>query len=179
MKPRTLCPCHPVAFMISSRVAPLGRSSSALIFAVLLPVRAVGAFWWPLGAGLPRLALLCADLAGTGAPWGLCAATLGFLAGSPRLWIAAQTRLIAVLRSTNFLIGVTPGRLFQISPSRPALQLAASFPNSSLLLNLSEPSVFGTCWPAPKAVMLFSLSITNVFILVLTGRIDFVGPHPT
>src|SRR5258708_38996486 len=101
MKPRTLCACHPVAFVISSTVAPLGRSRSAIIFAFLLPSRAAEIFGRPLGAGLPRLAL-CADLARTGALWGLCAATLGLLAGSPRLWMAAQTRLSAVLRSMNF-----------------------------------------------------------------------------
>src|SRR5579862_7913258 len=179
MKPRTLCACHPVAFVISSRETPLGRSRSAFIFAVLLPVRAAEAFWWPLGAVLPRLVLWWADFACTGAPSGRCAATLGFLAGSPRLWIAVQIRGNALLRSVNFLTGVTPGRLFQISASRLACQVDASLPSSVRLLKLSAPSVFGTCWPAPKAVMLFSLSITNVFILVLTGRIDFVGLHPT
>jgi len=66
-------------------VAPLGRSRSALIFAVLLASRAAGTFWRALNAGLPQLALLWADLACTRAPWGLCAAMLGFLAGSQGL----------------------------------------------------------------------------------------------
>src|SRR5215467_15508961 len=37
--PRTLCACHSVAFMISARVAPLGRPISSRIFAPLLSAR--------------------------------------------------------------------------------------------------------------------------------------------
>src|SRR5215475_6030421 len=37
--PRTLCACHSVAFMISARVAPLGRAISSRIFAPLLSAR--------------------------------------------------------------------------------------------------------------------------------------------
>src|SRR5215510_15317792 len=38
-KPRTLCACQSVAFMISARVAPLGRPISSRIFAPLLSAR--------------------------------------------------------------------------------------------------------------------------------------------
>src|ERR1019366_8174783 len=45
MKPRTLCACHSVAFMISARVAPLARPISPRIFAPLLSGRgAVASF---------------------------------------------------------------------------------------------------------------------------------------
>src|SRR5215468_11342817 len=37
--PRTLCACQSVAFMISARVAPLGRPINSRIFAPLLPPR--------------------------------------------------------------------------------------------------------------------------------------------
>src|SRR5579862_1379575 len=49
MNPRTLCACQSVAFMISARVAPLGRWISARIFAPLLSARGALAF---LAAGL-------------------------------------------------------------------------------------------------------------------------------
>ena len=39
MKPRTLCACQSVAFMISARVAPLGRPIISMIFAPLLSAR--------------------------------------------------------------------------------------------------------------------------------------------
>src|SRR5215467_13859665 len=41
-KPRTLCACHSVAFIISARVAPLGRPIRSRILAPLLSAR--GAF---------------------------------------------------------------------------------------------------------------------------------------
>src|ERR1700722_7236353 len=39
MKPRTLCACQSVAFMISARVAPLARPIISRIFAPLLSAR--------------------------------------------------------------------------------------------------------------------------------------------
>src|SRR5689334_18042709 len=44
MKPRTLCGCQPVVFMISFRVTRSGRLSRSSTLAVLLPSRAL-AFW--------------------------------------------------------------------------------------------------------------------------------------
>jgi hypothetical protein len=79
MTPRTLCACHPVAFMISARVAPLARPIISMIFAPLLSARgalALAAFFAVLapffGAvlALPPLAVL----------WPL---------GAPFLWLAA------------------------------------------------------------------------------------------
>ena len=43
MKPRTVCACHPVVAMISSRVAPIGLRRRSRTSAFLLPSRAVGA----------------------------------------------------------------------------------------------------------------------------------------
>src|SRR6266851_4755814 len=50
MKPRTLCACQSVAFMISARVAPLARPIMSMIFAPLLSAR--GALVFFAGAGL-------------------------------------------------------------------------------------------------------------------------------
>jgi hypothetical protein len=41
-KPRTVCACQPVAFMISANVAPLARFISAMTSAFLLPRSVVG-----------------------------------------------------------------------------------------------------------------------------------------
>ena len=54
----------------------------------------------------------------------VCLAAAG--AVSPRLSRAFQMRLTAVWRSLNFLTGLTPGKLFQISTRREAGQSAAS-----------------------------------------------------
>src|SRR6266849_6035738 len=56
-KPRTLWACQSVAFMISSRVAPLARPIRARIFAPLLSARGVLAFLVRVGllAFLPAL----------------------------------------------------------------------------------------------------------------------------
>src|SRR2546425_2899707 len=64
MKPRTLCACQSVAFMISARVAPLGRPISPRIFAPLLSARGVLASLARVGlaAFLPALAF-CFGLA--------------------------------------------------------------------------------------------------------------------
>jgi hypothetical protein len=56
----------------------------------------------------------------------------------PRLWIGFQIRDTAVARSLNFFNWVSPGRLFQISTSRAAGRLAASFASAASLPNLSE-----------------------------------------
>jgi hypothetical protein len=47
-------------------------------------------------------------------------------------------RLVATLRSWNFLIGGAPGRLFQIATSRFAGQDFASSANSGWLLKVSN-----------------------------------------
>src|SRR5712692_9736675 len=49
MNPRTLCACHPVAFMISARVAPLARPIMSRIFAPLLSARGTLAFFAAVG----------------------------------------------------------------------------------------------------------------------------------
>jgi hypothetical protein len=64
--PRTLWACQDVNFIISARLAPLGRPISSRIFAPLLSARGVPAFLAPAGlaAFLPALAaLFAADLA--------------------------------------------------------------------------------------------------------------------
>jgi hypothetical protein len=76
LNPRTLCACHPVAFMISARVARLARPINSRICAPLLSARGAGSLarafplaffaalpglafpapFWPLVAPFPRLA---------------------------------------------------------------------------------------------------------------------------
>src|SRR5262245_55590249 len=99
-KPRTLWACQSVAFIISPRVAPLGRPIRARIFAPLLSARGVLAFFaagladflptasffgaflalgpfavfWPLGA--PFFAVACLfEAAVSGATVAPCSAT--------------------------------------------------------------------------------------------------------
>jgi len=55
--------------------------------------------------------------------------------------MAFQIRVMNVLRSVNFLTAVAPGRLFQISMSRPAGQALASLASSSWLVKISVPFV--------------------------------------
>src|SRR6266851_8443455 len=94
MKPRTLCACQSVAFMISARVAPLARPIMSMIFAPLLSARGALVFFagtglaaflpalvlaplavfWPLGAPFFWLAPFF-DGAFSGATWGPCSAT--------------------------------------------------------------------------------------------------------
>jgi hypothetical protein len=57
MKPRTVCFCQPIVFMISASVAPFFRWSMATTWAVLVPSRGPSAlgfadFWGALGAFL-------------------------------------------------------------------------------------------------------------------------------
>jgi len=49
MKPRTLCACQSVAFMMSARVAPLARAIISRIFAPLLSARGAATFLAALG----------------------------------------------------------------------------------------------------------------------------------
>src|SRR5216684_8731525 len=89
MKPRTLCACQSVAFMISARVAPLARPIISRIFAPLLSGRGVLAF---LAVGLVRSGL--ATFLRALAPFfGAAALALPPLAvfwplGAPCLWVA-------------------------------------------------------------------------------------------
>src|SRR5215468_5648160 len=79
--PRTLCACQSVAFMISARVAPLGRPISSRIFAPLLSAR--GALASFSAAGLPTFFtvlpdFLPADLAALACFLDLAASFFGF-----------------------------------------------------------------------------------------------------
>src|SRR5689334_14051276 len=56
MNPRTLWACQSAAFMISARVAPLGRWTSARIFPPLLSARGALAFFAAAGLALAGLA---------------------------------------------------------------------------------------------------------------------------
>src|SRR5437762_6300360 len=109
MNPRTLCACQSVAFMISVRVAPLGRLIMARIFAPLLSARGVLAlaalrlpafllvladflggvglalpplaFFWPLGAPVFRVACFFEE-ACSGATVAPCSATFAAVLAS-------------------------------------------------------------------------------------------------
>src|SRR5580692_402393 len=85
MKPRTLCACQSVAFMISASVAPLARAIMSRIFAPLLSARGAVAF---LLSFAPALAAFLGVAALALAP---CLAPLAvFLAlGAPFFWLAA------------------------------------------------------------------------------------------
>src|SRR5713226_8030446 len=85
MKPRTLCACQSVAFMISARVAPLARPIMSMIFAPLLSGRGALASFVRAGlaAFLPALASF----------FGVVALVLATLAGfsplgAPFFWLA-------------------------------------------------------------------------------------------
>ena len=128
MNPRTVCRCQPILSMISARVAPFFRWSMATTWAVLLPSRGpvascVLAARLPLGAFVALVACLVAlpfvdaPLAACAPPLALrtalgCADCASGFAASPRSCIRFQIRVAAVVRSLNFLTGVTPGRLF-------------------------------------------------------------------
>src|ERR1039458_1145589 len=65
MKPRTVCRCQPMVFMISEMVAPFLRWSMATTWAVLLPSRGPAAprafaAVLPLGAALAAVAFFVA-----------------------------------------------------------------------------------------------------------------------
>src|SRR5712691_6186216 len=104
MKPRTLCACQPVAFMIWASVAPPLRCSRPRTSAFLLPSRAAAGLSAPLArfllaalagfafaavfAFLPFFAAVLALLA----PFGAAVAASAALPPS-RLWFAFQIRL--------------------------------------------------------------------------------------
>src|SRR6266446_5124537 len=118
MKPRTVCGCQSVARMISATVAPLGRCSSRMTCAFLVPARAAGLLDRALL--LRRVLLFAAELP------------------SP-FWSAFQMRLTAVLRSVKRLTAVAPGRLFQMRNRRAVGHGSATWPSSSRLLKASVP----------------------------------------
>jgi len=92
--------------MMAFRVAPVGCCSNAITWAVLLVLRVRGrALRLAFFPALPFFVATC----------GPCAPTVGL-----RCWMAFQIRATASSRLVNFLTGTTPGRLFQISISRPA-----------------------------------------------------------
>src|ERR1017187_611529 len=104
---------------------------------------------------------------GSGVPTG--AAAFG-ATGSPSPWMRAQIRLMAVFRSLNFLTAVTPGRLFHTARSLSAGQWAARSANSCWLAKESNGvavAAAASSWVA-NTLMLFSLSMVNVFIWVLS-----------
>src|ERR1700735_5707458 len=184
MNPLTVCFCHPILSMISARGAPFLRWSMATTWAVLLPSRgAVASCVWaallPWGAFLAAVALLVAlpfvtaPLADCAPPLALrsafgCRGCAGFgFTDSPRSWMLFQIRVAAVVRSLNFLTGVTPGRLFQMATSRSAGQPAASSASSFWLAKESNgvAAVATASSGVPCAVMLLSVSIVKVVII--------------
>src|SRR5712691_11451010 len=105
MKPRTLCACQPVAFMIWASVAPPLRWSRPRTSAFLLPSRAAAGLPPPLarfplagfaGGFLPPLAFLTGFAPALGLLATFRAAGVAS-AGLPpsRLWIAFQIRVTA------------------------------------------------------------------------------------
>ena len=120
---RVVWDCHANLAMISSSVAPPARFNISMSLAVLLVSR--GAF----RAGFAALAFFAtfgvlvafsafaltldarfafgADVAASVASWSAV--------GPPSFYNSAKIRLAAVAPSLNFLTGVTPVRLFQIS----------------------------------------------------------------
>src|ERR1017187_4261300 len=153
----------------------LGRVVGAVVFLAALPL--AGA---PLATCAPRVAACAPPLAfrsafglagwsafGSGVPTG--AAAFG-ATGSPSPWMRAQIRLMAVFRSLNFLTAVTPGRLFHTARSLSAGQWAARSANSCWLAKESNGvavAAAASSWVA-NTLMLFSLSMVNVFIWVLS-----------
>jgi hypothetical protein len=140
--------CQSVALAISPKVAPSLRRSNSITIAFLLPSRAPGAPSAVLAA-LVALAFFGAFLAarGTAVAVSVAVAADSGAAGASSFWMAVQMRLIAVLRSVNFLTGfrsapkpATPAKEFQIWTSRSAGQLAASLARSFSLTNGSWPS---------------------------------------
>src|ERR1035438_6076156 len=92
---------------------------------------------------------------------------------SPSTWIAAQMRVVAALRSVNFLTGLrslkggTPAKLFQTSTRRLIGHSAAILLSSFWLAKAARLSC--AAGAAAWAVMLLSVSIVNVVIVVLLG----------
>src|ERR1017187_1440257 len=154
-------------------LAALARRGSILRLDDLFALgRVVGAVVF-LAACAPPLAFRSAfglagwSAFGSGVPTG--AAAFG-ATGSPSPWMRAQIRLMAVFRSLNFLTAVTPGRLFHTARSLSAGQWAARSANSCWLAKESNGvavAAAASSWVA-NTLMLFSLSMVNVFIWVLS-----------
>src|SRR5580704_5363309 len=91
----------------------------------------------------------------------------------------SQMRATAVLRSWNFRIGWTPGRLLQIAMSRLAGQDCASSANSGWLLKLSNgvAAVAAASSGVACAVMLLSGSIVKIVIIVFPLFRALRGQH--
>src|SRR5229473_2786965 len=86
MKPRTLCACQSVAFMISARVAPLARPIISMIFGPLLSARGALVFF----AGAALAAFFAALASFFGAPVVVLAPLAVFWPlGVPFFWLAA------------------------------------------------------------------------------------------
>src|ERR1039457_5327647 len=142
MNPRTVCFCQPVFSMISCSVAPPARTSRSRTIAFLLNSRGTRGVLAPgagVGASAPALPALLpfAFRAGLGAAWGAGAGAVRAAfslasasrmlvrsTSSPQIWMAAQIRVVAALRSVNFLTGLrlsnpeVPAKLFQTSTRR-------------------------------------------------------------
>jgi hypothetical protein len=101
--PRTACFCQPVASTICCSVAPPARVSRSRPIAFLLNSRGTRGVLGP-GAGVGALAAF-AFRAALGATWGAGVAAFGGDA-APRFWMVAQIRVVADLRSVNFLTGL-------------------------------------------------------------------------
>src|ERR1035441_10524611 len=181
MKPRTVCFCQPVSAIISCNVAPPIWSSRSRTIACLLKARGTrGVLASGAGVGVPAAALAAlvalAFFAGLGATWatwatwGAGVAAWGAGAASS-FWIAAQMRVVAFVRLSNFFTGFrspksgAPAKLFQVSTRRLIGHSAVALLNSFWLANTTRLSCAAgaTAW----AVMLLSLSIVNVFMVVL------------
>src|SRR5580704_16191433 len=164
-KPRTVCACQSVAFMISSRVAPFALCIIAITSTFLL-VRSALALWVAFLAGAVFFATLAffVDFAPLAPFLGLPSGLLSW-PSEARGRIAFQMRVTAFFRSASFLTSVLPGMLFQISTNRlmgqPADNLASAVSESNCArsgLHSVASIAFG------YAVMLFSASIVNVLI---------------
>src|ERR1022692_1096332 len=88
-------------------------------------------------------------------------------------------RSVAILRLVNFLTGVTPGRLFQISMSRWLLGPIRSANCTSV--EKTPAPVSRATWRLAWTVMLFSASMVKYFIVVvlcavITAVITFITP---
>ena len=120
----------------------------------------------PLGAALAGVAFLV-PLPLAGAPFAPCARPLDFLSGfgfagaasgsgwaaSPRPWMRAQMRAMAVFESFSFFTGFSPGRLFRIATRRSAGQVAAKSASSWSLAKVSKgvavAAAASSGWRAP------------------------------